>query len=253
MGLDLSVFYDDPKRLKYNPVSSSFERVGFKKLIAYDDRFDSVKKELESLINKIHKRPVRILDVGVGDGIYESILDSEVKKKCEFYGIDISIKQAQRARVFMKEVKIVDLNMDNIPYPNNFFDICILSEILEHVFYPEKLIEETGRVLRKKFFLLITVPNSASLQLRLAILIKGASPLLNYPENKEHIRFFTSADIQNMVKDKFKILYLQGLSSFLFDKWNFFMKIPMPWIFEKLGNKFLPNLALGNLLVLQKK
>lgn len=254
MNPDLSSFYDNSKRLQYNP-SSSFtkKRTGIKRLIAFEDRFEEVKKVLEGIIVQETKAPIKILDIGVGDGIYEAILEDDLKKRCEFFGIDISKEQAQRSKQYFKEIKIVDINSGNLPYENNYFDIVIASEILEHVFSPEKVLNEAQRVLRKNGFMILTFPNSSSLQFRLGIFLNGSSPLLNYPGNREHIRFFTSSDIQKLINDDIKLLKKIGLGSFLFDKWNFPFKILMPRLLQILGNKLLPNLALGNLLVLQKK
>lgn len=254
MNPDLSSFYENSKRLQYNPTSSfSKKRTGIKRLIAFEDRFEEVKNVLEEIIVQETKTPIKILDIGVGDGIYEAILEDDLKKRCEFFGIDISKKQAQRAKQYLKEIKIVDINSKNLPYENNYFDIVIASEILEHVFSPEKVLNEAERVLKRNGFMILTFPNSSSLQFRLGIFLKGRSPLLNYPENSEHIRFFTSLDIQELIDKNVKLLKRTGLGSFLFDKWNFLFKIPMPRFLQIFGNKLLPNLALGNLLVLQKK
>jgi len=55
-----------------------------------------------------------------------------------------------------------------------------------------------------------------------------------------------------MLGENYQVMQYQGLSSFLFDKWNFYFKLPIPRILETIGNKYLPNLALGNLLLVRK-
>ncbi len=253
MKLNLASFYEDPKRLEYHPSSSFVERSGIKRLIAFDDRFVQVKKELEGLITQVSQSPVKVLDIGVGDGIYEAILDKDIKTRCEFYGVDISSKQLARAKKYLKEAKVLDISLKNLPYPAASFDIVIASEILEHVFYPEKILKEGVRVLRRNGFFLLTFPNSSSLQFRLGLFIKGSSPLLNYPGNCEHIRFFSSLDIQSLLDGSIKLVKKSGVGSFFFDKWNFFLKFPVPRLFQILGNKLFPSLALGSLFILKKK
>src|SRR3989344_6389948 len=224
--MNLSSFYGQEEVLNYHP-QTYLKREGFKRLIAFDDRFEQVKKELENMI-KLMPYPSKILDIGVGDAVYESLLDKNLIQSCEFYGVDISKKQLARAKKYLKEIKIIDLNSQKLPYSDNFFEIVIASEILEHVFYPERVLSEAMRVLKKGGYLVITFPNSSALQLRLAIFLKGRSPLLNYPQNKEHIRFFTFSDIQSMIKVKYELAKFMGLGSFVFDKWNFFFKLPIP-------------------------
>ncbi len=253
MKLDLTSFYESSERLEYHPSSLMMKkRTGIKRLIAFDDRFERVKKELEKLITQNANLPVKILDIGIGDGVYEFSLNEEIKAKCEFFGVDISEKQMARVRKLLKESKVVDLNLQKLPYQANSFDIVIVSEILEHVFYPEKILQEAQRVLKINGFIILTFPNSSCLQLRLGLLFKGSSPLLNYPENKEHIRFFSSSNIQSLLDNSVKLVNKIGVGSFLFDKWNFISKIPMPRLIQVVGNKFFPSLALGNILILQK-
>jgi ubiquinone/menaquinone biosynthesis C-methylase UbiE len=252
--MDLEEFYDGGKRLKYNPTSSVAKKRGFlKSLVSFDDRFVTVVKHLEKLIAESFKgEKLKILDIGVGDAVYESLLSNETLQKCEFYGIDISKKQIIRAAKFLKEGRVVDTDKESVPYKSGEFDLVIASEILEHVFYPENILNESFRVLKSGGKILLTFPNSGALQLRLSIFFTGRSPLLNYPQNKEHIRFFNKDGILKIFKIKPKIVRYQGLSSLLFDKWNFPIKIMTPRVFEVLGNMFLPNLALGNMIILKK-
>lgn len=254
MKSNLSIFYDDSKRLEYYPTSLFVKgRTGIKRLVAFDDRFEQVKAELEGIINNFSpKNTLKVLDIGVGDGIYEAMLENKIRKKCQFYGVDISSKQLERTKKYLHDAKVVDLNTQKLPYADLSFDIVIASEILEHVFYPENILKEAERVLKKGGFLLLTFPNSGSIHLRLSLLFAGSSPLLNYPQNQEHIRFFTDSDILKILGAGFKMIKKSGISSFLFDKWNFFGKIPVPRLLQIAGNKLFPNLALGNLLILQK-
>jgi ubiquinone/menaquinone biosynthesis C-methylase UbiE len=255
--MDTQKFYEEERRLSYNPSElSHYSPIGWKKLFAFDDRFVTVAKKLEELINNKQKTinkgiKIRLLDIAVGDGVYERMLPKELLDRCDVYAIDISKTQLNRVKDIIKEGKIVDLNSEKLPYKDNTFDIVIVSELLEHVFYPDKVLDEAIRTLKKDGSFLLTYPNSGALQLRLSLLFSGASPLLNYPGNKEHIRYFKKKDIQNMIGDA-KIIEYTGLGSYLFAKWNFPLRIPMLRIKQLLGNKFLPNLALGNLMVIKK-
>lgn len=249
----ISQLYEKEETLLYHPqVSLIKKRTGFKKLIAYDDRFFEVTKNLASLTDSLPQKKIKVLDIGVGDAVYESMLPKKVKNKCLFYGVDISRKQIERAKKYLFEGKIVNLDSEKLPYPSNFFDIIIVSEILEHLFFPDKLLSDASKVLKSGGFMLLTYPNSGALQIRLSLLLTGKSVMINYPQNQQHIRFFTTEDIKNMLGNNYQLIKHKGLSSFLFDRWNFPFKIPMPRILEVIGNKYLKNFALGNLLLAQK-
>ena len=248
----LSKFYRQKNRLVYHPRKDLLaERKGIKRFISFDDRFLTVARKLERLIKSFSKKKIKLLDIGVGDAVYESLLSKKSQEMTQVYGIDISKEQLKRGKKYLKEAKVIDLNSEKIPYKDEFFDIVIASEILEHVFYPDRVLAEASRVLKKNGYLILTYPNSGSLQLRLSLLFIGSSPLLNYPANREHIRFFNKANIIKMVKG-LEIVQYRGLGSFLFGKWNFPFKIITPRVLQVFGNKFLPNLALGNLLIFKR-
>lgn len=280
--MDLTKFYSTKDRLSYHPRENVvLERLSLRRLIAYDDRFTTITNELVRLMGKFSKLPmklhrahsrgifsarfvgnkippklgrIKVLDLGVGDAIYESLIPDEISKRLEIYGVDISTKQLSRAKKYLKEARVADLNKESVPYGNNFFNMVIISELLEHVFYPDKVLEETIRVLKKGGYLILTYPNTGALQLRLSLLLAGSSPLLNFPKNKEHIRFFSKKDILLMVNRELKLVKYQGLSSFFFDKWNFPVpfKLITPRFLQVLGNKLLPSFALGNLMIFRK-
>lgn len=251
--MDLQNFYSDKRRLSYNPTSRKFaKRSGIRALIAYDDRFDEVVKTLTELIQESDKK-IKLLDIGIGDAVYENLLPKEILKKVDIYGIDISQKQLDRSKSILREGKIVDLNSEKLPYRANQFDMVLVSELLEHVFYPDQVLAEAVRVLKKGGKFVLTYPNSGALQLRLALAFTGRSPLLNYPKNQEHIRFFDKNDILDMIGESAILIEYQGLSSCVFDAWNFPFKLFMPRIFEIVGNKIFPSIALGHLMVLTKK
>lgn len=248
----ISDFYSSKERLSYHPQEIfSKKRKGLKRLIAFDDRFEEVTKLLMDLISESTKN-LKILDIGVGDAVYESMISADLRRRCQFYGVDISGEQIKRAKKYLHAGKVVDLNTQKLPYLKNSFDIIIISEILEHIFFPDNLLKDASRVLKPEGFMLLTYPNSGALQLRLTLLFSGRSVMLNYPQNLQHIRFFQTKDILSILGKNYQVIKHRGLSSFLFDHWNFFTKIPMPRVLEVLGNKYLENLALGNLLLVRK-
>lgn len=247
--MDLTSFYSDSKRLEYNPRSRVASKSFFKSMLAYDDRFDTVAQKLVELADTMEGN-IRILDIGIGDGIYESMIYDKLNSKCDFYGVDISSKQIKRSKKFLKEGKVVDLDSKKLSYNNETFEIVIISEVLEHVFLPDNFINEAKRVLKKNGYLLLTYPNIGALQIRLSIMFGGSNPMINYTSNKEHIRFFNSHDIYKLVG--LNRIYFQGLGSMFFDKWNFYNRIPIPKFLQTFMNRYLKTLALGHLAIYKK-
>ena len=116
----------------------------------------------------------KVLDVGCAGGH----LGTEIKKLGnEVTGIDIS-------DVLIKEA-------ENIPFNEGYFDIVILSEVIEHLFFPEITLEKIKNVLKKDGRLIITTPNLLVFSNRVRIFFGN----FEYTEKgiiiPEHIRFFT--------------------------------------------------------------
>ena len=54
----------------------------------------------------------------------------------------------------------VDIEHDNLPYPDRFFDLVTSFEVIEHFKYgPQKTLKEVNRVLKNDGFLILTTPN----------------------------------------------------------------------------------------------
>lgn len=90
-----------------------------------------------------------ILDVGCGAKPYRDLFLTS-----SYTGIDI------KGGGHSDQDKIVDKFYDgvNIPFSNNFFDVVICTEVLEHVANPKRLLSEIRRVLKKDGQFFLTMP-----------------------------------------------------------------------------------------------
>lgn len=111
----------------------------------------------------------RLLDIGFGDGqLFREIHRRE--KKVRLYGVDISsanvaaTAQALTAEGIMTE--LLTASIDKLPYADNFFDIVVAVELIEHL-DDETLtngLKEISRVLKKNGLLLLTTPANEHLE-----------------------------------------------------------------------------------------
>jgi len=96
----------------------------------------------------------RILDVGCGVGMY-------VRKfrhfSDEVYGIDVAF---DRVREGAKELPNLMLAAgEHLPFPNGFFDVVVLNEVIEHVSDDRATMVELARVLRTGGHAVFYAPN----------------------------------------------------------------------------------------------
>jgi len=115
-------------------------------------------------------RPQKILDVGCGNGDF-SITLARTSRTDEVYGVDISFEKLLSAE--HKGVMCVNVDVDklSLPFKDSSFDAVFCGEIIEHLFDPDRLLDNMYRVLRKEGICVITTPNLASWINRIVLLL----------------------------------------------------------------------------------
>jgi SAM-dependent methyltransferase len=85
-------------------------------------------------------------------------------------------------------LKIHNGELSSAKYPNNFFDVIVMWHVLEHISNTSELLTEIRRILKPDGFLVILVPNIASLEFKVfGINWKG----LDLPRHLYHFSPFT--------------------------------------------------------------
>lgn len=97
--------------------------------------------------------PVRsILEIGAGDGAILSRL-SELDFGEELHAVEISRSGVDviRRRAIPRVVDCRQFDGSTLPFPDNRFDLAVLSHVIEHVENPRPLLYEAARVARYVF------------------------------------------------------------------------------------------------------
>ncbi len=105
-----------------------------------------------SQINKHIKKGDKILDIGVGLGR----LLSDVSVECTKYGVDISLPYLLEAK--SKGINVCLSKIEELPYQDDFFDIVISTDVLEHVFDLYACIKQIYRVVKPGGVIIVRVP-----------------------------------------------------------------------------------------------
>jgi SAM-dependent methyltransferase len=115
-------------------------------------------------------RAERYLDIGCGNGSF-SVLLRDALRANEVYGIEIVEKAAEEARKLGLCCVQLDIDKERLPFGDSFFDAVFAGNIIEHLLNPERLLEETRRVLKPGGRLLLTTDNLGSWHSRLHLLL----------------------------------------------------------------------------------
>ena len=121
------------------------------------------KKKMQVVKKLLGNKTGNVLDVGCYTAHLAELLDGKYK----YFGLDI-IKLNPEIKNFVQQ----DLNENtHLPFKNNFFDIVVCTEVLEHLYYPDKVATEISRVLKKDGLAVISLPNHFYLLKRLQYLL----------------------------------------------------------------------------------
>lgn len=114
-----------------------------------------------NIVNLLEKNNKAVmLDLGCYDGILTTKLANKLNTK-NVYGAEISNEQIKIAKKKGIKVKKFDLNT-KFNFPDNFFDVVIANQVIEHLYNSENFLSEIFRVLKPKGYAIISTENASS-------------------------------------------------------------------------------------------
>jgi methionine biosynthesis protein MetW len=117
-------------------------------------------------------RNSRVIDLGCGDGRLMQRLHDEMG--CEVMGVEV--EQSNIIAIIQRGLPAIaaDLNEGLVDIPNDSFDFAVLSQTLQQVRNPKRLLLEMLRVARRA---LVVVPNFGHWRVRMEVLRRGRTPI----------------------------------------------------------------------------
>ena len=116
----------------------------------------------------------RVVDLGCGDGRLLATLAE--RRNCRVQGIELDESAVREA--IGRGVPVLKLNLDEgLPdLPDDSFDFAVLSQTLQQVKHPRRVLEEMRRVAPRA---LVSVPNFGHWRVRLQGALGGRAPITN--------------------------------------------------------------------------
>lgn len=145
-----------------------------------------------------------VLDLGCRDGT----LTKYYADNNEVLGIDIDKRLLQKAK---EKFKIKTIHMD-LYEPWKFdkkFDVIIAAEILEHLYYPERIVKKCYQLLKPKGVLLVSVPNAYIISARIRFLFEKEVPAHWDPT---HINLFSERKLKDILEKYFNNVKVFGIA-----------------------------------------
>jgi|GEM_PF-1493402 len=163
--------------------------------------------EIQALIPSSAKK---ILDIGCGAGELGKALKE--RQDCEVTGVEIVPEVADKARENLDKVIVGDIEEIIDDLPENYYDVVIFADVLEHLKNPWKILSQIKTRINAQGIVIISIPNVRHWSV-IKDLLEGR---WDYQEarilGKTHLRFFTKQTILEMLdKAGFKVTNLQEI------------------------------------------
>lgn len=189
----------------------------------------------------------KILEIGAGTGA--TLVEIKKQKLAkEVVGIElIQINDSYQNNKEINKFIIGNIEEINLDFPENYFDVIICADVIEHLNNPWDVTFKLRKYLKEDGILIASIPNIREIKTIFNIFLLGD---FNYSKegilDKTHLRFFCKKNIYKMFKiAEYGIIDIKPL--FYFDKFS------ERRLFNLLTIKIFENLLAYQYLVIAKK
>ena len=159
-----------------------------------------MRPDLEIIADLI-KPGARVLDLGCGEG--ELLAGLQAEKQVNGYGLDVDPDNI--AICVRKGVNVIEQNLDQglSNFPDDSFDMVVMTETLQSVRLPALVLDEMLRIGQE---CIVTFPNFGHWRSRWHLFLKGRMPMARHLPHDWHdtpnIHLCTVKDFERLVQDK---------------------------------------------------
>lgn len=183
-----------------------------------------------------------ILDVGCGAGSDLQVVRGN-NNKANLTGIDFGNWNQEKLSKNNIRLVSVDIEKEKLPFENNYFDLIIANQVLEHTKELFWINHEIFRCLKIGGYLYIGVPNILSLHNRILMLL-GNHPTCS-KSISAHVRGFSPKDIKQFYKNIGNVFCsIESVKGAQF--------YPFPKSMARFLSKIFPTFAVSNFFLIKK-
>lgn len=171
------------------------------------DYYSNVRLDLINLIDK-QTQNLKVLEIGAGYG--ETLFYLKKNKiAAEVVGVDL-FEDKNNKQNYKPLDNLIFGNIEEIDLPQyeNYFDLILLPDVLEHLFEPKMVLNKIKEYLNTNGKIIVSMPNFRHYSALIKIFIKGdfryeESGIFDYT----HLRFYCRKNIQELLESSgYKIL-----------------------------------------------
>lgn len=182
--------------------------------------------------NLFNNKSFNLLDVGAGS--HSATKTKAIFPQCNYYGIDITREYENNEQDFAAMSGFYEMDLTRLDFssiPDDFFDIIIMSHIIEHLHNGDQVIEGLTQKLKKGGYIYIEYPAERSTRL------PSMKRTLNFYDDPTHVRIYSVPEVTGVLKNKGFNIIKAGTRRY----WPFIVLLPLTMITETLKYGFLPG------------
>ena len=154
-------------------------------------------KGIISCLENFGLKEKKCLDIGPGTGRWIQFIAGN-KPDC-IAAIDISSESLSRCSSNCEYLQKANLELDKFDFEDDFFDVVVSFEVLEHLQDPSNYLKEVQRVTKPGGLILMSLPNIASFISRVRLLLGILPPAI--ANDPTHVSFYRKRDIEKLIKN----------------------------------------------------
>ena len=159
------------------------------------DYFANIRRDIISLIPSNANQKILEIGAGVGNTL---LFIKENKMAAEVMGVELmEFAESNQKHPLIDKFQIANIEHETIQAPEEYFDVVICADVLEHLIDPWTMVEKLTRYLKKDGLMIVSVPNIREWNTLSGIVFGGrfkyqpAGGIMD----KTHLRFFCKKDV----------------------------------------------------------
>lgn len=184
------------------------------------------------LPSRFRTEAFRLLDVGAG-----SHSASKTKKwypNCEYHGIDITKNYENDENDFKAMAGFYEMDLTKLEFgsiPDAYFDVIMMSHIIEHLTNGDKVIEGLLSKLKQGGYIYIEYPAERSTRL------PSMKRTLNFYDDPTHVRIYSVNEVSGLLEKKGLSILNKGTRRY----WPYIVLLPFTLVTEFIKYRFIPG------------
>ena len=160
--------------------------------------YKNARMDLIGTIKESPDRALNVLELGCGLGATAAKI-KYLYPNSQVYGVDICDEVIEIANSFA-EVQQADVENFDWPWQENFFDYVVMGDVLEHLRYPDRILQKLHKLVKNGGHIILSMPNVMHYSVMIPLLTEGIFPYASEGIlDTTHLKMYTKKEIEKLI------------------------------------------------------